>query len=162
MTIVDPMQPMKPRKTRASKATPTTQPAQIQKPQIVSSIAIPTPPSAPAKRSSETPALPRKSVDSKRRWPKIVALILFVAALMVLPELLGQVLLVVYGVLAVFRRYVVGLTFGLAILVLLLSPLFAFITGSSGNGAVLAGYSFGLLLVGFVQLIIEFRRMQRK
>ena len=166
MTIVDPMQPLRTHKSpKQPQTVPKVRTVPIAKPQVVSSIAIPAPPHAPAKRASEKPLADRPNITpskTKRYWPKIAVLVLFVVALMLLPEFLSQILLVIYGVLAVFKRYVVGLTFGLAILVLLLSPLFGLVTGSSGNGAVLASYSFGLLLVGFVQLIIEYRRMQRQ
>lgn len=165
MTIVDPMQPLKSRAASKPKPAPKQQPMPASKPLMVSSIAIPAPPHAPAKRTSDKPLTHKKvtrPANAPRLWPRIVALALFVVALMILPEFLSQILLIVYGVLAVFRRYVVGLTFGLAILVLLLSPLFALVTGNSANGAVLASYSFGLLLVGFIQLIVEYRRMQHK
>lgn len=157
MTIVDPMQPLKSRNEPFKhRPAPKMQ---------VASITVPAPPPTPVKRSRSKPATKKQTVkpaNTTRRWPKIVIIVLLVVSFMILPELISQILIVAYGILAVFRRFVVGLTFGLAILVLLLSPLFTLVTGSSGNGAILASYSFGLLLVGFIQLIVEYRRMQHK
>lgn len=135
MTLVDPMRPIRRR----------------PKPQPVAK--APEPPAREEVR--EVKKLPKKHVRFRWHWLLIVGL---VAALLVLPEFIGQLLLIVYAVVVFIKRSVVHLTFGLAVLLLALSPLLSFLTGSEGNGGVLASYSFFLLLIGFMQAIREYRR----
>lgn len=159
MTVVDPMKPVVTRRKVNRSPTPVQ-----QKTIVAKSMVLPAPPSAPRKRVTGQPVTGHQVKHDKksRPWLKITAIVLFVISLFVLPEFLSQLLLIGYAVFVIIRRVVVGLTFGIAILLLLLSPLFTLITGNTANGAVLASYSFGLLLVGFVQLIVEYRRTQRQ
>lgn len=135
MTLVDPMRPIRRR----------------PKPQSVAKA-----PELPAREEvKDVSKLPKKRFHFRWYWLLIVGL---VASLLVLPEFIGQLLLIVYAVVVFIKRSVVHLTFGLAVSLLALSPLLSFLTGSEGNGSVLASYSFFLLLIGFMQAIREYRR----
>jgi len=116
----------------------------------------------PTPEASLKPVEPAVKKKHHRRfrwqWLLVVAM---VAALLVLPEFIGQLVLIVYAIVVLIKRVVVHLTFGLAILFLVLSPLLSVLTGSEGNGGVLASYSFMLLAVGFMQAIREYRRLSR-
>lgn len=140
MTLVDPMRPIRRR--------PKPQPKPIVK----------TPEPAAVKDVREVKKLSRTRFHFRWHWLLIIGL---VAALLVLPEFIGQLLLIVYAVVVFIKRSVVHLTFGLAVLLLALSPLLSFLTGSEGNGGVLASYSFFLLIIGFMQAIREYRRFVR-
>lgn len=99
---------------------------------------------------------PRRRIPLPKRY--IIAGLLLIALLST-PETIGQILVLAYGVLTILRRFSMLQTFILAALLLLISPLFTWLTGSEENGSILAGYSFVLLGLGLVQLILVYRRV---
>lgn len=138
--LVDPMRPMQAPKLPPRKAKP------------------------PVSDESKAPAVPKQGLQIKPRHrlllPKryILAAVLLIT-LLVIPETIGQLLVLAYGVLTILRRFSMFQTFILAAALLLISPLFTWLTGSEENGSVLAGYSFVLLGLGLVQLILAYRRV---
>ena len=138
--LVDPMRPMQPEPPRRRKAKP---------------LADETPAAQPT-RQQGLRIEPRRRIRLPKRY--IIAVLLLVALLFT-PETIGQVLILVYGVLTILRRFSMLQTFILAATLLLVSPLFTWLTGSEENGSVLAGYSFVLLGLGLVQLILAYRRV---
>lgn len=135
--LIDPMRPLrsKPPVKKASTIEPV-QPVE--------------PPEQKAKPRRRTRMLPKRY---------IVASLLLIA-LLVTPESIGQILVLAYAVLTILRRFSMLLTFALAALLLLISPIFTWLTGSEENGSILAGYSFILLGLGLVQLIIAYRHLK--
>lgn len=101
---------------------------------------------------------PKRSPTSKG----YVVLAMFIILLTLSPEIVGQALLIGYGLLVIIRHPPLQMSFGLAVLFLMISPLFTWLTGSEDNGVVLAGYSFVFLAVGLLQLIIGYRRIIRE
>lgn len=91
-----------------------------------------------------------------------LGLAVFFIVLVLSPEIVGQVLLVGYALLTIIRHHPVQRSFVLALLFLIISPLFTWLTGSEDNGAVLAGYSFAFLGVGVIQLMLEYRHLLRE
>jgi hypothetical protein len=87
-----------------------------------------------------------------------LAAAVLVVILLVSPELIGQIFVVLYGVLTILRRFSMRQTFIVAAVLLLIAPLYSWLTGSENNGSVLAQYSFMLLGVGLIQLILAYRR----
>ncbi len=94
-------------------------------------------------------------------WHYLVLTVFFIV-LVLSPEIVGQVLLAGYALLTIIRHHPVQRSFVLALLFLIISPLFTWLTGSEDNGAVLAGYSFALLGVGVFQLMLEYRHLLRE
>lgn len=138
--LVDPMRPLRPeppRRQQAKAPANETSAAQTTKQQGLK-------------------IEPRRRIRLPKRY--IVAALLL-TALLFSPETIGQILVLVYGVLTILRRFSMLQTFILAALLLLISPLFTWLTGSEENGSVLAGYSFVLLGLGLVQLILAYRRV---
>lgn len=115
-------------------------------------------------RAPEIMPMPRLEMRARRSSfvRSYLTLIVFIVLLIVSPEIVGQVLLIGYGLLAIIRHLPLQMSFGLAVLFLIISPLFTWLTGSEDNGAVLAGYSFVFLAVGLLQLIIGYRRTLRE
>lgn len=140
MTLVDPMRPVRRRK-------PQPQPSQTS-----------LTPEAPIERVGKEVKKVRR-MHLQWRWLFVGVM---VAALLVLPESIGQIVLICYGFVVVIKRAVVHLTFGLAVLFLVLSPILSVLTGSEGNGRVLASYSFVLLLIGFMQAIGHYKRLVKE
>ena len=132
--LIDPMRPLRPKPP--VKKVPAAEPAE--------------PPEQKVKPRRRTRTLPKRYV--------IAALLL--VALLVTPESIGQILVLAYAVLTILRRFSRLLPFALAALLLLISPIFTWLTGSEENGSILAGYSFILLGLGLVQLIVAYRHLK--
>lgn len=157
MTLVDPMRPVHtepPRRhqrttSSASGDTPNRHPA-------------PQPIEEPAYRGTSRRRGHKQAPKKYRRFglPKrTLAAIALVVALMISPEFIGQILVVLYGLLTILRRFSMLQTFIIAVVLVLLSPVMTWLTGSEENGAIIAGYSFVLLGVGLVQLVMAYRRV---
>lgn len=91
--------------------------------------------------------------------PYVVAAFLLVG-LLIVPEIIGQVLIIIYCLLTILLRYSITQTLVLATLLLVISPAFAWLTGNEQNGTVLSGYSFALLGLGLVQIILAYRNKE--
>ena len=105
---------------------------------------------------------PGLSIKPRRRIPipkRYIIAVLLLIMLLFTPETIGQILILLYGVLTILRRFSMLQTFILAAILLLISPFFTWLTGSEENGSILAGYSFILLGLGLVQLILAYRRV---
>jgi len=89
---------------------------------------------------------------------KIAALMVMVLTLIVAPEIVGQIVIILYALLAILRRFSLHLTFALAVVLLGISPVVTLLMGGEGSGATIAGYSFAFLGVGLVQMILGYRR----
>lgn len=148
MSVVDPMFPRR----------------QSQRAQSVPQPAIPQPvsPSEPTKPGLTLKARRhnKQPRHRSRRLPlRFIIAALLLVALCLVPENIGQILVLAYAVLTILRRFSMQLTFIVAVLLLLLAPIFTWLTGAEGNGAILAGYSFMLLGLGLVQLVLAYRHV---
>jgi len=144
MIIVDPMRPVK-RHTAAPE--PTIAPLHDTRAQQK------LPPQTVKEANS------KNTLQKKRNIPwRIVVLVAMCGALLFIPEIIGQMLLIIYGIIAIVRRYKPHVTFILAVVFLVLSPVMNIAAGEN-DGGVLASYSFFFLVIGLLQLITEYRRM---
>jgi hypothetical protein len=145
MTLVDPMRPVQ-----------TEQPRRFPAPLPIE----PQPSGGVGTRGKKRTRHYRQA--PRTRIPKrFIAAIVLVAALIVSPEIIGQILVISYGLLTILRRFSMVQTFVTAAVLVLLSPVMTWLTGSEENGSVLAGYSFMLLGVGLLQLILAYRHVNK-
>ena len=161
---IDPMMiPPRRRKKLMSQPRPLLKPGALAKP----SMPMAKQPKKPLMVAPNVKPEANSSPVTKRRlglsfnWRYLV-LAVFVMVLVFSPEIVGQVLLVGYALLTIIRHHPVQRSFVLALLFLIISPLFTWLTGSEDNGSVLAGYSFALLGVGVFQLMLEYRHLLRE
>lgn len=155
MTLVDPMRPIhtEPSRRRQPGTPLVSTPSRYPAPQPIEE---PTPRGTSGRRTHKQTSKQRRHFGLPKRT---LAAIVLVAALMISPEFIGQILVILYGLLTILRRFSMLQTFIVAVVLVLLSPLITWLTGSEENGAIIAGYSFVLLGVGLVQLIIAYRRV---